>query len=123
MAAVLNGDKSGLPAGHTAFPPKNFNPMNLMDIVMGCSSASASVIRMKNGVPAWRFRYMGVWKNTDLGPGTGAYHSSDVPIVFGTTELRTGNVKDSSEEAKVVKRMRSSFCLSKDKLTTQRQRQ
>jgi carboxylesterase type B len=113
MAAILNGDKPGLPAGLAVFLPKDFNPMNLMDSIMGCSSASASVIRMKNGVPAWRFRYMGVWKNTDLGPGTGAYHSSDVPIVFGTTELRTGNVKDSSEEAKVVKRMRSSCACRK----------
>jgi hypothetical protein len=46
---------------------------------------------------------MGVWNNTRLGPNTGAYHSSAIRAVFGTTELRVGNVKDSPEEAKVIK--------------------
>jgi carboxylesterase type B len=47
---------------------------------------------------------MPAWPNTDLGPGTGAYHSSELPVVFGTTALRAeGKVKDTPEEAKVVK--------------------
>jgi carboxylesterase type B len=75
----------------------------MMDSMMGCGSAGATNVRIKAGVPAWRYRYMGIWNNTSLGPGTGAYHSGEIPVVFGTTELRTGNVKDSSEEAKVVK--------------------
>jgi carboxylesterase type B len=44
------------------------------------------------------------WPNIDLGPGTGAYHSSELAVVFGTTALRAdGKVKDTPEEEKVVK--------------------
>lgn len=78
--------------------------MDMMDSMMGCGSASAADVRRSHGVPAWRYRYMPAWPNTDLGPGTGAYHSSELPVVFGTTALRAeGKVKDTPEEAKVVK--------------------
>ena len=76
-----------------------------MDTMMVCASNTAAQLRVKQGVPVWRYRYMGVWENTSVGPNTGAYHSSDVPVVFGTTELRVGVPKDSPEEAKVVKGM------------------
>jgi cholinesterase len=75
----------------------------MMDTMMTCAAGNAAEVRTKLNIPAWRYRYMGVWENTNLGPGTGAYHSGEIPVVFGTTELRTGNVKDSPEEAKVVK--------------------
>lgn len=45
---------------------------------------------------------MGVFDNSQLGPGTGAYHSSDVAMVFGATEMNTNNIKDSPEEAKLA---------------------
>jgi cholinesterase len=103
-AAMMGGvNASSLPSGLSSLLPKDFNPANIMDSMMSCGSATAASVRIKNNVPAWRYRYHGDWNNTSLGPGTGAYHSSDVPAVFGTTELRTGNVKDTPEEAKVIK--------------------
>jgi cholinesterase len=103
-AAMMGGvNASSLPSGLSTLLPKDFNPANIMDSMMSCGSATAASVRTKNNVPAWRYRYHGDWDNTSLGPGTGAYHSSDVPAVFGTTELRSGNVKDTPEEAMVIK--------------------
>lgn len=101
-AAMMGGvDASSLPAGLSSLLLKNFNLANLMDSFMSCGSATATSVRIKNNVPVWRYRYHGDWNNTSL--GTGLYYSSDVPAVFGTTELRTGNVKDTPEEAKAIK--------------------
>ncbi|QDS74501.1 hypothetical protein FKW77_007054 [Venturia effusa] len=103
-AATMGGtNTSSVSSGLANMLPKNFNPANAMDSLMSCGSATAAAVRIKNNVPAWRYRYHGDFNNTSLGPGTGAYHSSDIPAVFGTTELRTGNVKDTPEEAQVIK--------------------
>jgi carboxylesterase type B len=103
LASFMDGDRSKLPPEIASMIPKDFDAKNMADSSSGCGSAKSAEVRVKAGVPAWRYRYMGVWPNTNLGPGTGAYHSSDVPLVFGTTELRGDNIKDSPEEAKVVK--------------------
>jgi hypothetical protein len=88
--------------------------MDMIDSMMGCGSGSAADVRRSHGVPAWRYRYMPAWPNTDLGPETGAYHSSELPIVFGTTALRAeGKVKDTPEEAKVVQGEAKVQCGSK----------
>lgn len=64
---------------------------------MSYGSATAAPIRIKNNVPARRFRYHSDSDDTSVRPGTGACHSSDIPAVCGTTEFRTGNVKDSHD--------------------------
>jgi len=93
----------GLPPAFAAAMPKGFDMADMMDYIMTCSSARTVQVRRKNNIPAWRYRYMGVWENTSLGPGTGAYHSGEIPVVFGTTELRKDSKPDSPEQAKVVK--------------------
>ncbi|KAF2667130.1 alpha/beta-hydrolase [Microthyrium microscopicum] len=102
-AAPKSGPGSNLPPGVAEMLPKDLTPRQIADSMSSCASAKASEYRVKAGVPAWRFRYMGVWDNTNVGPDAGAYHSSDVPFVFGTTELRSDKIKDSPEEAKAVK--------------------
>lgn len=97
------GVMGALPAALTSMLPKDFNPENIMDYLMTCSSARTVGVRRKNNIPAWRYRYMGVWDNTSLGPKSGAYHSGEIPVVFGTTELRKDSRPDTPEEAKVVK--------------------
>lgn len=53
-----------------------------------CPGAKASVSRAKYHVPVWRVRYFGVWPNLNPLSWLGAYHSSDIPMVFGTSDLR-----------------------------------
>ena len=48
--------------------------------------------------PIWRYRYHGVFPNTDISSEGGAYHGAELQLLFGTTYL-TGENTD--EESKV----------------------
>lgn len=54
---------------------------------IGCGAASSALGRKKANVPVWRLRYFGEWPNLDPYAWLGAYHSSDVPMIFGTSNL------------------------------------
>jgi carboxylesterase type B len=71
------------------------------DGVFNCPAAGAAAARVAAGVPTWRYRMMAAYENSNL-HGVGAFHSSDVPIVLGTTERRKGP-KNTAEEDKMVK--------------------
>ncbi|KAF2638735.1 alpha/beta-hydrolase [Massarina eburnea CBS 473.64] len=53
-----------------------------------CPQAKAALARKTFGVPVWRTRYFGEWPNMNPLPWLGAFHSSDIPMVFGTSDLR-----------------------------------
>ncbi|KAL2846700.1 hypothetical protein BJY01DRAFT_247129 [Aspergillus pseudoustus] len=36
------------------------------------------------GIPAWRYYFNASFPNTEIFPGSGAYHSSEIGLVFGT---------------------------------------
>jgi hypothetical protein len=42
----------------------------------GCGASTAAAARLKQGVPAWVYRYDGEYENTKISPnpGVGAYH-------------------------------------------------
>ncbi|KAE8422706.1 Alpha/Beta hydrolase protein [Aspergillus pseudocaelatus] len=40
--------------------------------------------RLEQDIPTWRYLYHGNWSSLSPTPWLGAYHSSDVPIIFGT---------------------------------------
>jgi carboxylesterase type B len=71
------------------------------DGVFNCPAAGAAAARVAAGVPTWRYRMMATYDNSNL-HGVGAFHSSDVPIVLGTTERRKGS-KNTDEENKMIK--------------------
>jgi cholinesterase len=51
-----------------------------------CPAKLSAKARRDAGVQAWRYRYAGDWPNMDIGPKSGAWHASEVSMVFGTTE-------------------------------------
>lgn len=55
-----------------------------------CASKYAVEDRIAHGVPAWQSRYFGDWDTQRLYNGSGAYHGSDIPILFGSGEEVTG---------------------------------
>ncbi|RFU81540.1 hypothetical protein TARUN_699 [Trichoderma arundinaceum] len=59
-----------------------------------CPVTFQASARRNNGVPAWAFRYMADWDNTRLyntsDSTSGAYHMSDLYMIFGTSEDVTG---------------------------------
>ncbi|GIZ45428.1 hypothetical protein CKM354_000859500 [Cercospora kikuchii] len=52
-----------------------------------CPGDQAAAAKSSLGVPVWRTRYFGEWPNLNPLPWLGAYHSSDIPMIFGTSDL------------------------------------
>ncbi|KAH8595462.1 carboxylesterase family protein [Bisporella sp. PMI_857] len=52
--------------------------------VFQCPAALSSLLRAQNNIPIWRYLYHGNWSNVSPAPFLGAYHSSEIPIIFGT---------------------------------------
>jgi cholinesterase len=54
----------------------------------GCPSADAAKARSDNKVKAWRYLYAGEWPNQMIAPGAGAWHGSEIGMVFGSIEYQ-----------------------------------
>jgi cholinesterase len=61
-----------------------------------CISGPTAVGRVKNGVPTWRYLFKGIYPNTDIG-SKGAYHTAEIPMVFGTTSSYSHKVSLSAD--------------------------
>ncbi|EED17829.1 carboxylesterase, putative [Talaromyces stipitatus ATCC 10500] len=55
-----------------------------------CAVAKQVESRRRHGTPAWAFRYMGDWNNTRLYPTSGAYHGTDMHMLFGNSAAVSG---------------------------------
>ncbi|KAK0557040.1 hypothetical protein OC844_005682 [Tilletia horrida] len=54
-------------------------------LIFTCPAKQEANDRATNGVPTWRYLYHGNWDNMNSGiPQLGAYHFSEVPVVFRT---------------------------------------
>jgi cholinesterase len=56
--------------------------------------------------PMTRYRYHGVFPNQILTAKSGAYHSSEIPLIFGTS---TDTGADTPDEAKLAKAMQHAW--------------
>ena len=65
-----------------------------------CPTAKVADSRAKQGVPMWRFRYLADWDNLRLYPTSGAYHGSDVTMIFGSSAAVSG-LPESREQKKL----------------------
>ncbi|RDI89752.1 hypothetical protein Vi05172_g748 [Venturia inaequalis] len=61
-----------------------------------CVTSRESKISAEAGYPTWRYFFNASFPNTDFPPGSGAYHSSEIPFVFGN--LKTPVSPPSYEE-------------------------
>jgi len=55
-----------------------------------CPNTFAAHYQQAAGVPTWLFRYFGDWDSLRLYPTSGAYHGSDVEMIFGASEDVSG---------------------------------
>jgi carboxylesterase type B len=60
-------------------------------------------------VPIWRARYFGEWPNLNPFPWLRAYHSSDIPMVFGTSDLLEVNTPTEAETSKYMQSAWAAF--------------
>ncbi|KAF2196976.1 cholinesterase precursor [Delitschia confertaspora ATCC 74209] len=72
-----------------------------------CPNKYSTKARVDAGVPTWRYRYHGDWDNLRLydseaglgSRGSGAYHGSELGMVFGTAQDISGQQNIAEEEA------------------------
>jgi cholinesterase len=65
-----------------------------MNSVFTCVAAKSSKARVDHKVPIWRYRFFGDFQNNRHVADEGAYHGSELPLVYGAPKL-----KDSSEKS------------------------
>jgi carboxylesterase type B len=75
--------------------------------MLACSPHAAVAARRKADVPAWRYYYQAGYPNQDIGI-TGAWHTSEIGPVFGTTEF-ISNITDTAEEKKLIETMQNAW--------------
>jgi cholinesterase len=75
--------------------------------LLGCGPNGVALARRAQGVSAWRYLYAGEWPNQDIGI-PGAYHTAEIPLIFGTTELFSRR-PDTPEEVKMSAAMRKAW--------------
>ncbi|KAF1982133.1 alpha/beta-hydrolase, partial [Aulographum hederae CBS 113979] len=54
------------------------------DYAFGCPAEQAARDSARTGVRTWRYMYNASFPNQDIFPGSKVYHSSEIPMVFGT---------------------------------------
>ncbi|KAK5013810.1 hypothetical protein LTR39_003470, partial [Cryomyces antarcticus] len=64
-----------------------------------CPTGTEAANRARYNVPVWRYRYLGTWPNLQLYPTSGAYHGSELEMVFGTAEDVSGLPNTATENA------------------------
>jgi acetylcholinesterase len=62
-----------------------------------CGAANSSILRNSIGLTTYRYQYAGNWSNQDPLPWMGAFHSSDLVMLFGSYTDGEGPVKEPLE--------------------------
>ncbi|TFK66034.1 carboxylesterase [Pluteus cervinus] len=74
-----------------------------------CLSGASATNWMTAGVPVWRYQYQGVFPDLTVIPGLRAYHTSDIPIVFGTYDGPSFPGKSTPNEVALSKYMQKAW--------------
>lgn len=76
-----------------------------------CATGTETAARTTADVPVWRYRYFGQWPNLELYPDSGAYHGSDLHMIFGAAQDVTGinNTKDEDTLSSYMMKAWASF--------------
>jgi hypothetical protein len=69
-----------------------------------CPAGIVARSRRDAGVKVWRYRYFGEWPNSMIAPKAGAWHGSEIAMIFGNTEL-VGSLKDTPEQKQLSRVM------------------
>ncbi|KAF2828752.1 alpha/beta-hydrolase [Ophiobolus disseminans] len=80
-----------------------------------CPGAQGALARMNFNVPIWRARYFGEWPNLNPFPWLHAYHSSDIPMVFGTSDLLGPNTQIEADTSKYIQSAWAAFARDPEK--------
>jgi carboxylesterase type B len=74
-----------------------------------CGAGNAVRAHRQAGLKAWRYEYAGEFPNLNISvQGGGSYHSSEVPLVFGSSEHGL-KMADTEEEKKLGQQIRTAW--------------
>ncbi|KAJ5814938.1 hypothetical protein N7474_006715 [Penicillium riverlandense] len=83
---MIIGSNSNEGAGFVSFTPNGPGPAALASATKIVSCGVSEEVKNRNGgdIPTYRYEYAGNFSNVSPLPWFGAYHSSELPLVFGT---------------------------------------
>ncbi|KAJ8116018.1 hypothetical protein OPT61_g2465 [Boeremia exigua] len=108
ILAQVNNEGASLVAFNPAGPNQTAVDAFTRSIAT-CPGASGALARRNYNVPVWRARYFGEWPNLNPFPWLHAYHSSDIPMVFGTADLLGPNTPTEEETSKYMQNAWAAF--------------
>jgi carboxylesterase type B len=94
--------------GEVSGKPMNADSQFKLNLGFTCPAAIVARTRRAAGVKAWRYRYFGNWPNQEFAPGVGAYHGSEIAMIFGTSEVLS-KTPDVPSEAQLSRIMRTAW--------------
>jgi cholinesterase len=74
------------------------------DLIFKCPASHRADTSVKAGVPTWRYRYFGDWPDLRFTtePDSGAYHSSELSVLFGNLPPEGNGIPASTKEELAV---------------------
>jgi cholinesterase len=73
-----------------------------------CPNDFEARARSSHGVPVWQYRYIGDWPNTRLYPTSGAYHGTEMQMLFGNSEDVSG-IAPTAAQVRLTEVMQSAW--------------
>ncbi|KAF2398122.1 alpha/beta-hydrolase [Trichodelitschia bisporula] len=108
MLVGNNDNEGGLSAATQKASPAAVDAINAG---YTCGAAAAAARRRALGIPAWRYRFVPVWSNQAFAEGVGAYHSSEIPAVFGLSESIFPDIPASEEQLRLSATMNKAWTM------------
>ena len=87
--------------------------MEILTQIFTCPIGERALASAVNNAPVWRYRYFGNLPNLKLStdPDSGAWHGSEVCVLFGTDEDVQHIVKRTPEEEEFEQYMRGAWAV------------
>ena len=95
---------------NVSYPDAFWDDFN--NLYFNCPAAARANVSIANGIPTWRYRWFGVFPNTQLTsyPDLGAYHASELSVLFDTTPAGTnGAPVNTQAEVEIGSYMRGAW--------------
>jgi carboxylesterase type B len=85
--------------------------VNFSNTEFGCPVGARANVSASHGLPIWRYRWFGNFPNTRLytNPDSGAWHSSEIPLIWNTLPAGPGIPPDTDEEISIRKYMQGAW--------------
>lgn len=81
----------------------------LTDLIFTCPIAALADLAHREGYAVWRYYFNASFPNTQLFPDAGVFHSSEIPLVFGTYEVLLPRVASTPREVRLSRFMQTTW--------------